>query len=923
VFSNLPPRPFRIVPIVLVIALGVLAAGLAGTSDNIDTYLSDLRFRAKDRAPTGNVVLVDIDAASLAEIGVWPWPRSIHGKLVSEAERLGASRLAFDVDFSASSSHAEDAAFAAALSRTPVEIFLAAFTQVSSAKSGRMLPAFAIEPLLRHSWPAAVNVPVDPDGAVRRFPFSANAGEETIASMPVVLADKGRLDGTFQIDFSIRATDLPRVSYADIINHRVPLGTFSGKTLIVGATALELRDLFFAPVHGIVSGSTLLALATETLLQGRELGFSPAPTSLLLGVGLLALIGMFLIRSWLVIPGLLGLAVTIEALALHLQVNGNTILGTASVHITLAGFCVWALARESDLRRLLLWMARTETRNTENMLNRVVEDGFDGVIILDEQDRIARINRLGLALLGLDRARGLTDLPSPMMDKIRLLRRKLRAGEIISREAQQLELAQEEIGRCVLEYTIAPFWIKQVSAGGRQHVNDACFVCLTIRDVTERKIAEERLRFLAMHDSLTGLLNRRALEERLEEVEAGSDAADQKALLSFDLDRFKAVNDVLGHSIGDKVLIEVAKRASAFFGNQVTFARVGGDEFSALITGDAAADASGMADALVSAISEPLMIQDHRICVGTSVGVLQWSSKGKSASTAMRQADVALNRAKQSGSQVTLFDPSMENDRLARLELERNLETAFESKQFAIVYQPQFSLGSEKIVGAEALLRWSHPTKGLISPALFIPVAEEMGLIHRLGDWVLTQACCDASRWPMPIKVAVNVSSLQFETGDLVGAVRDALRTSGLPAARLELEITESAFVQESRRLQGIFEQLLALGVSFALDDFGTGYSSLGYLHRFPISKIKIDRSFVTGVPKEGHAMAILRSVRALADGLSIRTIAEGVETAEQAETLRLMGCDDAQGYLYSKPINDASLTRLMMARHLSLQLAS
>jgi EAL domain-containing protein (putative c-di-GMP-specific phosphodiesterase class I) len=228
------------------------------------------------------------------------------------------------------------------------------------------------------------------------------------------------------------------------------------------------------------------------------------------------------------------------------------------------------------------------------------------------------------------------------------------------------------------------------------------------------------------------------------------------------------------------------------------------------------------------------------------------------------------------------------------------------------VYQPQVSLPTESYVGAEALLRWKHPVKGFISPVVFIPIAEEMGLIHRLGGWVLTKACCDATRWPTPIKVAVNVSSLQFETGDLVESVRTALMTSGLPAARLELEITESAFVQESERLKGTFDQLLDLGVSFALDDFGTGYSSLGYLHRFPISKIKIDRSFVSGLPKDGHAMAIVRSVIALAYGLQIRTIAEGIETSEQAEALRLIGCDDGQGYLFSKPIDNHSLQRLI-----------
>jgi EAL domain-containing protein (putative c-di-GMP-specific phosphodiesterase class I) len=216
------------------------------------------------------------------------------------------------------------------------------------------------------------------------------------------------------------------------------------------------------------------------------------------------------------------------------------------------------------------------------------------------------------------------------------------------------------------------------------------------------------------------------------------------------------------------------------------------------------------------------------------------------------------------------------------------------------------------MIGAEALLRWTHPTKGPISPALFIPVAEEMGLIHRLGAWVLATACRDAMSWPDPIKIAVNISSIQFETGDLVAAVRQATQASGLPGGRLEIEITESAFVKESARLKEIFDRLLGMGIRFALDDFGTGYSSLGYLHRFPIAQIKIDQSFVTGIPGDGHAMAILRSIKALAEGLGIRTIAEGVETAEQAEILRILGCDDGQGYLFSRPVDSGTIALIL-----------
>jgi diguanylate cyclase (GGDEF)-like protein len=896
--------------ILLGIGLGVLSLQQAGLTSALDDELADLRFRSATRAPTGHIVLVDIDARSLAEIGVWPWPRNMHGEFLVAAAEAGAAKAAFDVDFSTASSPEADAAFAEALSNAGIETFLAAFVQESATGSGVMLPSLPIEPLLQQSWPAIVNVPLEANGMVRRAPFPVNIGSETVSAMPSILAGRDGSDGLFGIDFGIDASRLQRVSFVDVLDRRLEPGALAGKTVIVGATALELQDRFQVPVHGVVSGSTVLALATESLLQDRNLSFAGLPALLLLVITLAALLLCALVPAKRALAVLGGLAVAAEAAAFHLYATHGVVLATGLLHATLAGFAIYAVTREFDMRRLLLRAARTEVKNGQSVLERVIEDGFDGVVIFDGRDGIVRMNEVACELLSCSPDMGPAGLPPFIARRLPLVREACRSGAPIPKEWYLDTLTPEEGDPRILEYALAPFWMETIAALDDEQSEQAVFICLRMRDVTERELAQEEMRFLALHDSLTGLYNRHSLEERLNAALAHRQPGTGVGVLCFDLDQFKAVNDMLGHAIGDKVLVETARRARAVIAEPAVLARTGGDEFTALLAAESAEDALADARTLVASIRQLFHEAGHQIAVAASVGVCWWSAEGGTASAMMRQADVALYRAKRTGTgSVVLFEPVMEEDRLARLELEADLNEAFDDDQFHLVYQPQYDLASGDMVGAEALLRWKHPTRGFVSPVVFIPMAEEMGLIHRLGAWVLATACREATQWPPTMKIAVNVSAVQFATGDLVAVVREALEISGLPAERLELEITESAFVQDSKSLGETFERLLALGIRFALDDFGTGYSSLGYLHRFPIAKIKIDRSFVSNIPADGQAMAILRSIRALADGLGIKTIAEGIETQEQAETLRLMGCQDGQGYLFSKPI-DGELLR-------------
>jgi diguanylate cyclase (GGDEF)-like protein len=380
-----------------------------------------------------------------------------------------------------------------------------------------------------------------------------------------------------------------------------------------------------------------------------------------------------------------------------------------------------------------------------------------------------------------------------------------------------------------------------------------------------------------------------------------------------DLDRFKNVNDTLGHRYGDMLLRAVAERMKPLLGPDDLAARFGGDEYAILCLGTSREDAERFARGVIAALGEPYDLEGHRTIIGVSVGIAFVAGEDISPTEIMKRADTALYRAKSmGGNALEIYESSMEMALVARQTLEVELWDALAKEQFEVHYQPQIDLGSQEIVGFEALLRWRHPTRGLVSPAEFVPVAEAVGLIEPLGGWVLRRACAAAAGWPRPVKVAVNVSPVQFTRGDLRKTVLAALADSGLPASRLELEITESLFVNENKHIRDVMESLRAAGLSFAIDDFGTGYSSLNYIRRFPVRKLKIDRSFVSATPFDNGTVAIIRAVCAMADGLGIVVNAEGIETVEQAMFLRLLGCREGQGYLFGRPVPVSDVERML-----------
>jgi diguanylate cyclase (GGDEF)-like protein len=422
---------------------------------------------------------------------------------------------------------------------------------------------------------------------------------------------------------------------------------------------------------------------------------------------------------------------------------------------------------------------------------------------------------------------------------------------------------------------------------------------------------------LAHHDALTGLPNRGLFREVMaRELALAQRNGASIAIFSIDFDRFKNVNDTLGHPAGDLLLKQAAERMRNSIRDGDIVARIGGDEFLLLQTGASQPEAAAqLADRLIKKLAEPYDLDGHQTHIAASIGIIVPPIDGRGADELLLDADLAMYRAKQDGSGTfRFFEPEMSLQTHARRNLERDLRRALPAGEFELYYQPAVNLATNKISGFEALIRWNRPERGLVVPSAFIPLAEEIGLIVSMGEWVIKQACATAVQWPEDLFVAVNVSAVQFRSPGLLQAIVGALAASGLRPSRLEIEITETVLLRDKDATLGILRQLRALGVRIAMDDFGKEYSSLTYLQSFPFDKIKIDESFVKKITENKDSLNIVRAIAALAKGMGITSTAEGVETKEQLDRITAEGCTEMQGFLFSQPLPVQEIERLFLS---------
>ena len=544
--------------------------------------------------------------------------------------------------------------------------------------------------------------------------------------------------------------------------------------------------------------------------------------------------------------------------------------------------------------------AEQDLRRAREFLDSIIENIPIAVFAKDAKDsRYVLLNRAGEEYYGMPREAMLGKTPQQIFpDHIARVvneqdRRVVDSGTPMFLEGHLLEIGVKGHDRLVNSRKL----LVRDGSGAPQYLVGV------IEDVTERITNEARISHLAHHDALTDLPNRSAFNAALgERLERAQEAANSFAVLSLDLDRFKEVNDVFGHPVGDMLMRAAADRLAAE-ADGAFVARIGGDEFMILMPDDISRDdVLALAERLVETIGKELEVDDYLPHVGLSVGIAFYPDDGVNAVTLLANADSALYRAKREGrGRVRVFEPEMDQELRDRRLLQHDLRQALELNQFLVYFQPQARVDGE-IIGFEALLRWNHPTRGFVPPDQFIPLAEENGLIVEIGEWVLREACREAASWPRPLQVAVNLSPVQFQAGDLERSIHQILLETGLTATRLEVEITEGVLIGDFTRALNLLRRLKALGLRIAMDDFGTGYSSLSYLQSFPFDKIKIDRSFISNLEATPQSAEIVRAVLSLAHALNIPVIAEGVETEAQRAFLAREACEEMQGYLVGRP---------------------
>jgi diguanylate cyclase (GGDEF)-like protein/PAS domain S-box-containing protein len=892
-------RPHILVVVALAI---VLSSGWHGAIRNA---LTDLRFAWQQRQASGDIVIVAIDTVSIEKIGIWPWPRQLHAQLLQQLEIAGVRDIAFDVDFSTPSDSASDQAFVEALESAGGSVLLPSFQQ-PGADAGDGAALHVNRPLRQfsdHSWSAVVNVSVEPDGHVRRYQFGENIDRHFVPTMGAVLAGKyAAKRPDFLIDFSIRPASVPKVSYVDVLRgDAATLAKLNNKKVIIGGTALELGDRFSVPNGGVVSGPLLQALAAESIMQVRTLHW----TSDVVTIAGLCMISLIMMLSWrrfaagIRIMILIGMAAAVEAVAIVLQAKLPLILDTSLFHTAIVVYMAAIALDEIDFRDLL-------GRIAENRFQRIAMSLGDGLVCTDSNLLITVWNPGATAIFGYDPA----EMIGRPLDAICAANNAVTPDSRLFREAVCVASQQSggqviEFGGCRRNGEVFPV---EACVSGWQGTDGFQYGAV-LRDISVRKREAERIRYLAEHDSLTGLANRDTLDGQLAAMIAAAETrAGEVTLLVLGLDGFQQINDMLGNTHGDLVLCAVSERLKATIGDPGVVARLSGDEFAVAIPSAAMTETvRQLSERIALAFNSPLQAGTRQHRVRVSIGVASYPNGGRTADELLSNSHLAFCRAKATrrGSYV-LFETAIRAELEARLTLEAELALAVERNEFELFYQPQVHLIDGSLSGAEALIRWRHPARGLVSPAEFMPVVNTSPISERIASWVLETACRQARVWEQSghdVRVGINLSPSQLQSGDLASSVKEILDLTGLKPSRLELELTEDILLLDEQRVLDTFQRIQQLGVRVVFDDFGTGYASLSYLKKFPLDGLKIDRSFVLDLLADSDDAAIVGSTIGLSKQLGLSVIAEGIEDRATADLLVAMGCEEGQGYYFGRPM--------------------
>lgn len=920
-----------LIPVALLLcAVLYQSAGLWQSADN---WLVENRMRFSDRPAEQEIVFLAIDRKTLNGVGVWPWPRSIIAKTVDQLVEHEALEIFLDIDFSAPSTPKEDEILSEALRNADGTVILAAFSQSESVNSEADDLADSLPLLMfqENSWIATVNVIPEPDGIVRKFPYGHIIGGEPLLSVPAVLSGKtGPPNAYFDINFAIDPATVPTYSLIDFLNGELPGAVFAQKTVVVGAHAVELRDSLAVPVHGTLSGSMLQIIATETLRQGvdlvRVLPFWPLLLSAILQVVFLQALRNS--RMTFRVIALVSISVSAEVAGFVLFSQYAFVLPTAAVHGVNAAMLILLAIREMDIWRYMTLIADARATNAASLLKQVFNDSAEVIIIVDENGEILEASPKSWQVFGpVEWETSSNHLPPEVLENARIAIASLKSNLPIPVCEGELQMGIEGDHK-VIEYSITPSHLRDTDNRTLLKGDGRFVACVMARDISEKRKQAEQLSFLSKRDELTGAYRRHAFADILDQKLSQLSNDQSCQILVLNLNRFKTINATLGRDVGNQLLCAIVSRLEASDLDFECVARLLGDTFAILLKStDQNYLLKAKGEATAKLLEGTYSLDGVSVSIDTRISYVWSENSIQSAEAMLHCAELVLDECRNSGTRaIRGFDPvSTAQHRRAR-EIERDLRPALDKGNFEVHYQPQVDVNGRHLVGVEALARWTHPVLGTISPLEFITIAEASGTIVPLGRWILKTACHEAASWSSPIKLGVNVSPVQLVRGDIIEDIQAALEESGLPPGRLQLEITESSFLDEDEEIMNTLRDIQALGVSLALDDFGTGYASLGYISRFPIDMIKVDQSFIRTLTTDLASQSIVQFTKTLSDVLGLTMLCEGVETEQQMNFLRLVGCEQAQGFLFGQA-QTAEAIRQMIDRlggdEVSLRLAS
>lgn len=883
-----------------VIAAMAITLQLTGNLSLLDNKLADLGFQIGGRSATGDVVLVEIDAKSIEALQSWPWPRGYHAQVLDRLIAAGASKVAFDIDFSAFSRLEEDKKLEEALARASGKVILPSLGRLSESADGqltvkRALPIPAFRP---HVTLASVNVRPDSDGLIRRM-LTLDGSAPTFAALLSNQTDAPF--SSFLIDYGIRPSTIPRLSFVDVMLSNFDTSQVSGKKILIGSTAIELGDQLAVPLYRSIPGPLLHILGYESLIQGRALfGVAAAPTAIAI-VLFTVLLGPFF-RKWSWKWGLVGLTGTILGLiatSLALQIGASVLINVIPIALSTVLLFSFSVIRRIDQQAVRLVFQNLDIRRKDLMMRSIVQNSFDGIVTISTDGVIEAINPAGGKILGTLEG----NIEGRKIDEfLPALRGSSDTENLIS--ILRVGMAPHELEARRINGETLPIELSVSYVD----TDDHCVFTIFFRDITDRKRQREKLVHQANHDALTGLPNRKLFYERLQETVASADTRGTSlAVLLLDLDRFKEVNDTLGHPTGDQLLKKISQRLQETIPASDTIARIGGDEFALLLPStDTAEAAAELARRVLAAIREPFDLAGLTLEISGSVGIAMYPEHGRDEADLVKRADVAMYMAKTDQTNIAIYDEEKDLNSVRFLTLTGDLRRAIEEEQLVLYYQPKICLKQNRIIAVEALIRWIHPEHGFIPPDDVIDKAEQTGVIGPMTEWVIDTAFKQAAEWRrrgIDIGIAVNISARLLGDFEIEKMVKESLEKWQVPAGSVILEVTENALMSDPAKAMEVITALSNTGARISIDDFGTGYSSLGYLKDLPADELKIDKCFVQSVLEDKSNETIVRSTVGLAHALGLKVVAEGIETEDICALLAGIDCDVGQGYLFSKPL--------------------